>query len=170
MLVIFSCKDQTDDKNFQEIVLNDSTKVSLILGDNNKLVCTVNDSISSEWPLRYPVYQFQSGTINDDDDIDIAVGVYKATRYDSIKRNRLFLFQVRDGGIIPLWLGSSVGHPIIDFKVVYDDEGECYIRVLAEEKSDKYLVADYEWYGFGLSLSHYLQREISFEIAKKYLD
>ncbi len=167
ILLLKGCVSREYDE-FKVAKINDSTEVRLQLGSTNMLICTVYDSITSIWPLRYPVYQYQFGDINHNGNVDLAVGVFKATRYDSIKRNRLFLFQVRNNSIIPLWLGSSVGHPIVDFRVLEDSHGDQFIRILGLEKSEKYLIADYVWYGFGLTLSHYARREIATKIAKEY--
>ncbi|MEL7001158.1 MAG: nuclear receptor-binding factor 2 [Bacteroidota bacterium] len=153
--------------NFEVAIINDSTKVELILGETNELVCLVTDSISSKWPLPYPVYQYQYGDIDNNGSVDLAVGVFKPTRYDTVKRNRLFLYEVRNNAIIPLWLGTSVGHPIINFKMIQNSEGKNLIRIIGREKTETFLIADYEWYGFGLSLSDYIKRDISLEFARE---
>src|SRR5260221_3957917 len=73
-------------------------KVNYIRGYNH-------DSLKSEWPLRYPVFKFiNGGDINQDGNEDLMVGVIKATRRDSVVRKRLFLFQIKNKIIIPLWL------------------------------------------------------------------
>lgn len=156
-------------EEYESAIINDSTVVKLELGKPNRLICSVSDSITSQWVLRYPVYQYHYGDINRDGSIDLAVGVIKETRYDSVKRKRLFLFQVRNNAIIPLWLGSSVGHPIVNFRVLQGAGGNYIVRILGQEKSDNYLVADYEWYGFGLTMTRYVKRETSLKIAKELL-
>ncbi|MBL3657271.1 hypothetical protein [Fulvivirga sediminis] len=160
----------TSHSEYSTAIINDSTQVKLVKGEVNTLICSVSDSITSSWPVRFPVYQFQYGDFDQNGSIDLAVGVYKATRYDSVKSNRLFLFQVRNNSIIPLWLGSSVGYPIEDFRAVKVSDNQSIVRVLCKDKNDKYLVADYEWYGFGLSLSKYLCRQVSLQAAKKFLN
>lgn len=166
--VLVGCGSRQN-SGFEAAIINDSTTVALELGEPNRLSCYVEDSLTGEWPLRYPVYQYQYGDVDGDGSTDVAVGVYKRTRYDSVKRNRLFLYQIRNNAIIPLWLGTSVGHPIVDFRVYEDTTGQHLVRIVGKEQTDKYLVADFEWYGFGLSLKQYVKRDLSIELAKEIL-
>ena len=136
--------------------------------DYNELISIDNDSVVSTWPLRYPVFNFQHGDINNDGTEDLAVGVIKRTRYDSLVRKRLFLFQVRNKSIIPLWLGSSLSHPLVEFGIIKNEQGETLIRAIEKEPNGQYLIAEYEWYGFGLALRKYIRRKISLEEAKKF--
>lgn len=139
-------------------------------GAVNYLQCQDGDTIRSSWPLRYPVFRFLKGDVNNDGQDDLAVGVIKPTRGDPVVRKRLFLFQVRNKAIIPLWLGSSLGHPLEDFSVRVKDDSVTVIRSLEKEQSGQYLVAEYEWLGFGLSFKEYLNREISLQEAQELLD
>ncbi|GAA0191778.1 hypothetical protein GCM10009122_54370 [Fulvivirga kasyanovii] len=136
--------------------------------DYNELISIYNDSVASTWPLRYPVFAFQHGDINNDGTEDLAVGVIKRTRYDTLVRKRLFLFQLRNKSIIPLWLGSSLSHPLVEFGIIKNEQGETLIRAIEKEPGGQYLIAEYEWYGFGLSLKKYIRRKISLEEAKKF--
>jgi hypothetical protein len=106
--------------------------------------------------------------VNNDGQQDIAVGVIKATRRDSVVRKRLFLFQVRNRAIIPLWLGSSLGRPLEDFALVIHDT-VTIVRSIELEKSGRYLVAEYEWFGFGPAFGRYCYRELSLERAQSLL-
>lgn len=155
-ICILSCQPNGSNA-YKSAVINDSTYVELKIGDKNELICFTNDSLTSTWPLEYPVYQFQNGDINNDGVIDMAVGVIKSTRYDSVQRKRLFLYQIRNNSIIPLWLGSSVGHALIDFRVIQNTDNQNFIQIIGEEKTGDYLVANYEWYSFGLSLMDYVE-------------
>jgi hypothetical protein len=139
-------------------------------GAVNYLQCQDGDTILSSWPLRYPVFRFLKGDVNNDGRDDLAVGVIKPTRGDPVARKRLFLFQVRNKAIIPLWLGSSLGHPLEDFRVRVKKDSSTVIRALEKERSGLYLVAEYEWLGFGLSFKEYLKREISLSEAYKLLE
>jgi hypothetical protein len=139
-------------------------------GAVNYLQCQDGDTILSSWPLRYPVYRFLKGDVNNDGRDDLAVGVIKPTRGDPVARKRLFLFQVRNKAIIPLWLGSSLSHPLEDFNVRIKNDSITVIRSLEKERSGQYLVAEYEWLGFGLSFNEYLKREISLPEAYELLE
>ena len=93
---------------------------------------------------------------------------------DSIIRERLFdpayggndLFKItEDFYIRPLWLGSRVGQPLVDFGIVPGEEGNL-IRTIEREQSGKYLLAEYRWRGFGLEFIRYIEREISLKSAQ----
>jgi hypothetical protein len=167
--IFFSCaKDSTD-----EVVLEsagETLRISLRAeGDVNYIQCFANDSLTDSWPLRYPVFKIIKGDINNDGAEDIAVGVIKSTRRDSVVRKRLFIYQIRNRSIIPLWLGSSLSHPLEDFAVIQNDS-ITLVRSVEMESSGHYLVAEYEWFGFGLSFRKYLQRGLSHNNALELLD
>lgn len=168
VIILAACK--TDHSGSEVVVISNGErlKISLQTGKVNYLQCSLNDSVTSTWPLRYPVYRFCKGDVNNDGHDDIAVGVIKATRHDAVVRKRLFLFQVRNRAIIPLWLGSSLSHPLEDFTVARQDS-VTVIRSVEHEKSLRYLAAEYEWHGFGLSFRRYLGRELSLEDARALL-
>jgi len=138
-------------------------------GHVNHLQCFAHDSLADSWPLHYPVFKLVKGDIDHDGNEDIGVGVTKTTRRDSVARKRLFIYQVRNRSIIPLWLGSSLSHPMEDFTFIKKDS-ITVVRSIEFETSGKYLVAEYEWFGFGLSFREYLNRELSLENARELLD
>ena len=79
------------------------------------------DSVVDAWALNYPVYRFTCGDMTGDSIPEVLVGTIKATRYRPEKDKRLFIFHLYKGRFIrPLWLGSRVGCPLIDFKVETD--------------------------------------------------
>lgn len=78
----------------------------------------IGDSLTDVWTLCDSVYQFDCGDLTGDGRPEILVGVIRATRYRPEPDKRLFIFKLFKGRKIrPLWLGSRVGLPLIDFKV-----------------------------------------------------
>jgi hypothetical protein len=159
--------------SLNEVVIESAGEPLRILlhsdGNVNYLQCFAKDSLTDSWPLQYPVFKMIKGDINNDGDEDIAVGVIKSTRKDSVVRKRLFIYQVRNRSIIPLWLGSSLSHPLEDFTIIQEDS-VTLVRSVETERSGQYLVAEYEWFGFGLSFRKYIQRELSYNKAQELLD
>jgi ribosomal protein L21E len=142
-----------------------TTQISLITkNDTLHFVQIKTDSTTDKWELPYPVYQFKTGDINQDGKEDIMVGVIKTTHFDSTMSKRLFIFKNYKGYVRPLWLGSRLGQPLIDFNFVIVNK-EARIRSLELEQSGKYLVAEYKWRRFGLEFIHYLEREINYKKA-----
>lgn len=167
-LMLACAPDSTDDILIESP--QGQVKISLHSeGTVNYLQCYVNDSLTSTWPLRYPVFKIVKGDVNNDGTEDLAVGVIKPTRRDPVARKRLFLFQVRNRSIIPLWLGSSLSHPMEDFSL-YKNGSRYVVRSIELEKSERYLIAEYEWFGFGLSFRKYLHRELPLDKARRLLD
>jgi hypothetical protein len=129
----------------------------------NKLVLT------NSWHFNYEVFRIDTGDVNNDNSTDILVGVIKSTRFDPVSRKRLFIFKLFEGYIRPLWLGSRVSQPLIDFKFV-KCKSEGVVRTIESEKDQSYLVAEYHWIGFGLRFMHYLGREKTIHQAYKILN
>jgi len=124
---------------------------------------------SNIWPLDYEAFRLDTGDVNKDGSTDILVGVIKKTRFDSICRKRLFIFKLVDGFIRPLWLGSRVSQPLEDFRFC-KSHGLGLIRTIEHERDNSFLVAEYQWQGFGLSFIKYLEREVSFKRAAQLLN
>lgn len=77
---------------------------------------------------------------------EIAVGVYKKSRFHPIMAKRLFVYSWDGEGLQPKWLGSRLSRPFTDFAFM---DGKL---VAIEETRDQAMeLAVYEWNGFGFS-------------------
>lgn len=142
---------------------------SLLKENDSLYYLTIDvDNDSDKWELPYPVYQFQTADIDHNGVDDALVGVIKSTRFDAIKAKRLFIFKNYKGLVRPLWLGSRLGQPLVDFSVS-TIEDEVRVRSVEREKSGKYLVAEYKWRKFGLEFIGYLERETDNKTALQLL-
>jgi len=126
-------------------------------------------TFTNSWPLDYEVFKVDTGDINNDKSTDILVGVIKSTRFDRILRKRLFIFKLFEGYIRPLWLGSRVSQPLVDFKFC-KSKSEGVVRTIERERDQLYLVAEYHWIGFGLGFIRYLAREKTLYESYKILN
>ncbi len=107
------------------------------------------DSVVDTWKLDYPVYRFTCGDVTGDSIPEVLVGTIKATRYRPEKDKRLFIFHLYKGRFIrPLWLGSRVGCPLIDFKVETDTVPN--LVHTWERKDGDTIEVLYQLKGFGL--------------------
>ena len=169
LLLFVSCGEKN--KPIETEINGEKVKITLEQKSDTTfaLNLTIGNSLISSWALNYPVYRFDFGDITDDGIPEIAVGVIKSTRFDPKLAKRLFLFRItEDFYIRPLWLGSRVGQPLVDFRIVSCKEGNL-IRTIEREQSGKYLLAEYRWRGFGLEFKRYVEREISLDNAQKQL-
>ena len=92
-----------------------------VTDSTNRIEHVKGDSVVDTWKLDYPVYRFTCGDMTADSIPEVLVGTIKTTRYRPEKDKRLFIFHLYKGRFIrPLWLGSRVGCPLIDFKVETD--------------------------------------------------
>lgn len=128
----------------------------------------IGGKVKDNWTLSYPVYRFCVGDVDQNGRNDALIGVIKKTRFDSLERKRLFIFKNYEGLIRPLWLGSRLGQPIVDFTFVKTNEG-ARIRSVEKEKSGKFLVAEYKWRKFGVEFTKYIKKEIDSVSAIKLL-
>ncbi|WP_375562281.1 hypothetical protein ACE193_06950 [Bernardetia sp. OM2101] len=134
-----------------------------------------NKIILDEWKLPYPVYNFEIADADNDGQDDIWVGVIKETRFDKKKRKRLFLFKIIEEKIRPLWLGSRMSKPLVDFSPTYlidsldEMKKKCIIKTIEQEKSGKFLVANYRWRKFGIEFINYEIRETDSLTARSFL-
>ena len=116
----------------------------------------------NDWRLPYPVYQFQTGDVNGDGNMDAMVGVVKSTRFYPEKARRLFVFKQVNGKARPLWLGSRLGGILEDFRFI---DGK--IRALESTTDSLYVVSDYKWSSFGMKFDHYIIKGVDKETAIK---
>lgn len=143
------------------------SSVKICLKKNNEkdfqLIATtknITGNYISTWHLPYRVFKIDIADIDMNGKTDICVGVIKKTRYDPYLKKRLFLFQLIDGNIRPLWLGSRLSKPLMTFKVL-NKKGINIIRTIEEEENSNFLVAEYKWVSFGLQFISYLGRNIA---------
>ena len=138
-IAFYTCSSSTDKTNeFQcngGIVRLDQVNDSL-----HFLKFIRNDSVVSEWMLKYPVYRLDHGDLDGDGKEEIAVGVIKSTRYFKNKGKRLFIFQLNSyDHIRPLWLGSRAGSELIDFHIERDSVPA---RVITQNEYDERIFPD----------------------------
>ena len=63
------------------------------INDTCNVLVLTTDSMSDEWLLPHPVYQFRTGDVDGDGVEEALVGVVKSTRFYPEKGNRLFVFK-----------------------------------------------------------------------------
>ena len=135
-----------------------------------RLTLTVSnsDEIISEHSsfLPYPVYRFAVGDIDDDGVDEMFLGVIKSTRSDPVVRKRFFSYTLDSGYIIPLWLGTSIGYELHDFKVIHI-EGKAYIQSLEGDSEHGYSMGLYRWGSFGPDRIKYTKKEMTKNEAYK---
>lgn len=117
----------------------------------------------------YKIFKLETGDIDGDGQTDICIGIVKPTPFDSAMRRRLFIFQIESDYIRPLWLGSRLICPLVNFKVVPRENGVSHV-IAIEQESRKYRVSEYKWGTFGLQLVKVHQSFLTFSQAREIMN
>jgi hypothetical protein len=130
-----------------------------------------SDRSGREYSLHipYPVYRFDIGDVNNDGNPDILLGVVKSTHFDPVVRRRLFLYKTGARGIQPLWLGSRVCLPLVDFRCVRQGTVS-RVMTIEQDSNGRYCNGFYKWHDFGLELVHYTNRKTDYDTARHYFE
>lgn len=101
---------------------------------------------------------------------DLVVGTYKTTKYFNEYENRVFVFNVDRDYIYPKWLGSKIGHSIINFEVIGDVVAKSNKLKIVQNniENNSIMINHFIWNGFGFSfdkaiLEYYYNNTFSFD-------
>jgi hypothetical protein len=122
------------------------------------------DSVVYTKRLPYPVYKYYQADIDNDGIDEFLVGSIRITILDSTIRKRINIWRLDSKGIVPMWLGSKMPHPVYDFEV-NRSANKTRIRTIEFEQNELFLVAEYEWHSFGLKFVQYIKRQKTLEEA-----
>lgn len=79
------------------------------------------------------IWKWKTGRVNDENNEDIAFGVYNIAPHHRIMTNRVFIYTVKDLELQPKFRASRLTYPISDF-TLFDIDGDGYDEVMAIEK------------------------------------
>ncbi len=116
----------------------------------------------------YEVFQMETGDINHDGKTDICLGIIKPTPFDPVLKKRLFLFQIDQDFIRPLWLSSRLVSPMETFEVVHDSTGNYLINTLEKQSKTFYCRRTYQWKSFGMTYIKTIEDSIPYNKAKSF--
>ena len=95
----------------------------------------------------------QIGDINGDGTNEVAICVYKTAEFHPVMAKRPFFFDLVEGNLIPVWLGSRLSRPFDDY-VLFDVNADGIDEIVSIEQLENgnRVVAVYEWKGFGFEV------------------
>ena len=95
----------------------------------------------------------QIGDINGDGINEVAICVYKTAKFHEVMAKRPFFFDLVEGNLIPVWLGSRLSRPFDDY-VLFDVNADGVDEIVSIEHLENggRVVALYEWKGFGFEV------------------
>lgn len=94
-----------------------------------------------------------AGDINGDGEAELAVCVYKTTKFHPVMAKRPFFYKAEAGELEPVWLGSRLARPFADYilsDVDYDAIDEIVSIEFLEDGGQVFAV--YDWKGFGFEV------------------
>ena len=92
-----------------------------------------------------------AGDVNRDGVNEVSLKVYKTAEFDPTPAQRPFFFNVSNGTLRAIWLGSRLARPFVDYTLA-DLNGDGYDEIASlETVPDGYLLAAYAWDSFGFT-------------------
>jgi hypothetical protein len=113
----------------------------------------------------YEIYAMETGDINHDGRTDICLGIIKPTPFDSLLKRRLFIFQIDNDFIRPLWLSSRLVYPLEEFIVDKDVENQVIIKTMERQGMKTYCINEYKWQSFGMKFITEHRKMLSYSDA-----
>lgn len=128
-----------------------------------------NDTVSFKKRLQYKVFKIRQSDIDNNGTEEFILGVVKKTTFDTTVCNRINIWKIEKNTIIPMWLGSKMSHPLIDFELKKDGTVNV-IYTIECENDGLYLLVEYKWRSFGLKFVKFIKREVDLNTAKQILN
>lgn len=94
-----------------------------------------------------------AGDINGDGEKELAVCVYKTTKFHPVLAKRPFFYKIREGELEPVWLGSRLARPFADY-ILSDVDHDAIDEIVSIEylEDGGQVFAIYDWKGFGFEV------------------
>jgi hypothetical protein len=113
----------------------------------------------------------QLGDVNGDKVNEIALCVYKTTKFYPDLEKRPFFYDLVEGNLIPVWLGSRLSRPFEDY-ILSDMDADNIDEIVSIEQLEngKSVLAVYNWAGFGFEMqteSKAFDGSLAFDMSEK---
>ncbi|WP_165916185.1 FG-GAP repeat domain-containing protein [Marinisporobacter balticus] len=149
-IVSFCIEDLNNDGN-DEILLIIGKKGEKI--GNNMQILSFDGGLKEVYNKFFSTlnpWKVQTADVDGDGKKEIAIGVYKKTKFYPIMEKRPFIYEWRDGRIFPKWRGSRLSKPFDDY-IFLDIDEDKMDEIIAIEvlKDGRKTINAYKWKGFG---------------------
>lgn len=118
----------------------------------DKLKLKRNPDISFDMSSLKPM-KVQAGDINGDMIAEIAICVYKETEAHKVMAKRPFFYALENEELIPVYLGSRLARPFLDY-ILCDIDLDGIDEIISIEylEDGRLIIAAYDWIGFGFEV------------------
>lgn len=174
LLICVSCNHETPFSktiNISDDYFNGTAQIEKV-EKINKYRLTIKNSVNGETDKIYTPYEIfamESGDINHDGKTDICIGIIKPTPFDSLLKKRLFIFQIDNNFIRPLWLSSRLVYPLEEFVIENDENGQQIIKTIERQSLKSFCINEYKWKSFGMSFISERNNMLSYTEAITFL-
>ena len=109
-------------------------------------------------------WRVRTADVDGDGAPELALGVFNKARFHPVDAKRPFIFNLRENGVSPKWLGSRLSRPFMDFAFL-DVEPPAGDELIAVEinPDGTHRLAAYSWNGFGFTLARVLADGFAYE-------
>lgn len=118
--------------------------------------------------LPFEVYKMEVGDVNQNGRPDISLGVVKESPLDSVMRRRLFIYELQNEKIVPIWRGSRLPQPLHDFHwhTQFDPP---LLRTVEIGSNRLYLISEYQMGSFGPDFLRTTHQHLDLKTAERHL-
>lgn len=150
---------QVNNTDFSECsnlwMISDNNTLSIIkkLNNNSYLLKFQKDKVSSNIVnLHGKLSEFQVADINNDNNLDVIVGISKKVKFDPYVKKRINIYTFVGGALKPLWLGTKFINDIHSFDIE-KSSGENCLKTTEIKRDGTLVERVYEWNDFGFALT-----------------
>ena len=118
----------------------------------HKLTLYKNGAAQKSLSLAGELSEIAIGDINNDNDMEILLGICKKVNFDQRERKRLNIFKVENDGIQVVWLGTHFLHDLQSFRISQNEDVN-YLHTIEKDTLNNLQKGTYEWDEFGFALT-----------------
>ena len=95
-------------------------------------------------------WKVQTSDVDGDGNLEIAIAMYKKTRFHPVMAKRPYLYDWIDNSVFPKWRGSRLSKPFDDYIFQdIDKDGSDELISIEVLSNGKKVICSYKWIGFG---------------------